>query len=462
MTSIVEPRRGILLVSSIKHQNYLVELLEEHALREWKTSPLIKLLPLPQHLFRDLPYVKGQIKNAVQNAGTYFDVYVFGIECPVEHLSDFSGRERWDVRFCGTIQNTFQEKLKRGLRALQLDWFSAIAATVSNAWLRAMIDEEHIKKWIKQFESLGEHQWIGKKLLQSLDFWPEAKVINALRITPEELKGFKHICLSTEKGGKSADILRNLVSKRLASFQGHDCNVTISAANECIDIVSASNILWIEDSLLTATEVSSLINSLLGKIKEGHKPKTSPLSNPANINNKNIQFRFAIATDFGYGVLCRVMEENKLVNCEITYGEFVEIMTSSGNEAFINNNFYADVEQKIIKDPPLFFNMPAFANSNIWKNDRRDEAINFCKKIGKQLFSSYLQNKIEQDGWSEWSQRRVSQSALGMNGFGLALALAHTVPKASLPLFWGSGEVSIKVGQTKRKVNWEPLFPDAD
>lgn len=44
-----------------------------------------------------------------------------------------------------------------------------------------------------------------------------------------------------------------------------------------------------------------------------------------------------------------------------------------------------------------------------------------------------------------------------MYGLGMALAFGHSVPKASLPLFWMDGDVTIGANSLK----WQPLFPDA-
>jgi len=153
-----------------------------------------------------------------------------------------------------------------------------------------------------------------------------------------------------------------------------------------------------------------------------------------------------------------------LKNCEVKYNTLLKVLTKEGYKAFENDLFFKDSSNKIVCDPEINLVLPAFQDENIWENPtKRKMAISFCKKIGRQLFENYINHQTKSNEWSKWPEERIDQSALGMQHLGLALAFAHTVPKASLPLFWWKGKVSIKTPKNYEKsIVWEPLFPKTD
>jgi hypothetical protein len=90
----------------------------------------------------------------------------------------------------------------------------------------------------------------------------------------------------------------------------------------------------------------------------------------------------------------------------------------------------------------------------VWKDkERANKAIHFSKEIGKQLFAQYLLSKDR-----VWPPDKVERCALGMFGMGLAFAFTHSVPKATIPLFWAGGKVQYQ----GKSINWVPLFPNAE
>jgi hypothetical protein len=81
----------------------------------------------------------------------------------------------------------------------------------------------------------------------------------------------------------------------------------------------------------------------------------------------------------------------------------------------------------------------------------------FCKAVGLQLFRNYVQQMCDTKGWTMWPAEKLAHAAMGMHGLALAHAFSHSIPKASLPLFWATGEVKLN-GKT---VNWRPLLPNS-
>lgn len=450
--SIVEPSTGIIVVTSSSNSANAINMLNEHACRDWASTNLIVSITIDDNYICNVLYITKQINNFIQKNRNYFEVFIYGVDNTYTHK--FKKNRKWNVSFCSEFSKTFEERLKKQLRAYRKDWFSDTADRLKNSWLRHSISEDHIIAWLKQFENLGKRT-IGKKLLQSLDFWPESLIIGKLDINETSLCSFDKLCLFNDQPGKSADILANLVHKRLDEISSTTFNLEICTPKQCIDTNQPSQIIWLEDSLLTATESSSLLNALMGKTISGRKPKTSPLSDINNMRNKRIQFRFAIATDYGVKNLEACLSELNIDNYDIKHGSLLSLLTAEGEKAILNDTFYSDKSLRIIRSPDAFFKRPAFISNIYWNDQSRSEAVNFCKSVGYQLFKEYIDNMCTNGGWNKWDNRKLSQSALGMHGCGLALALAHTVPKATLPLFWGSGQVSYK----SYKTEWSPLFP---
>jgi len=99
----------------------------------------------------------------------------------------------------------------------------------------------------------------------------------------------------------------------------------------------------------------------------------------------------------------------------------------------------------------------AFQEDKGWKTESaRNRAMRFCEEIGKQLWTNYLRGK--KFDLDRWSDERIAQCSLGMEGLGLTFAFPHSVPKATLPLFWARGRVTFQ----ECSIDWIPLLPHGD
>lgn len=94
-----------------------------------------------------------------------------------------------------------------------------------------------------------------------------------------------------------------------------------------------------------------------------------------------------------------------------------------------------------------------FENTNVWRSKEPAAiALNFVRVIGCHLFAQYLQSQSE-----PWPEAKIERCAMGMFGMGLAFAFTHSVPKATIPLFWAGDKVKFQ----GRTINWIPLIPGA-
>ena len=99
----------------------------------------------------------------------------------------------------------------------------------------------------------------------------------------------------------------------------------------------------------------------------------------------------------------------------------------------------------------------AFQDDKGWKDPASLlRARAFCAKVGEQLWLSYITRK--NFDLVAWPDDRIRRCALGMEGLGLTFAFPHSVPKASLPVLWARGRVTLN----GVSIDWVPLLPNAD
>jgi hypothetical protein len=213
-----------------------------------------------------------------------------------------------------------------------------------------------------------------------------------------------------------------------------------------------ANILYIEDCLLTGTEITSLLRALLGDISPGRIPKVPALQDQALLRDKKIVMRFLVATNMGTEILKQFLVEKGIISVQISKAsDELVTLTPLGIQALREGRLFD--EDKCLRDPSNHINAVAFQEILIWgDHERIERAISFCRDVGEQLFRHYLTAKK----WP-WPERRIRESSLGVRSSALALAFAHSVPKATLPLFWMEG--TVRLGD--KAINWHPLFPSA-
>ncbi|HXA16746.1 MAG TPA: hypothetical protein VN380_07135 [Thermoanaerobaculia bacterium] len=345
-------------------------------------------------------------------------------------------------------------KLKRilddKLDMFGLDWRSRVENLLRFSWSHGGgISRADIDAWLKQFSDLGSHGWIGERLLRALNFWPAPRLLQALDLTVASIAGFGHICVNTQTIGKSAGVVSNQVQKHLETLGAH-----VKTVDDLWNVLEKDNksVLYIEDCLLSGTETCSLLRGLLNETTEGRRPKVSALADPERLRSRRIEMRFGVIANLGRVVVEEFVSRRRLANISVAQcGMKLATLTEDGVLAVRNGEFID--ETKCMRDPAKHVRPMVFSDLALWDHaDRLLRAKQFCQTLGTQLWQGYVDSK----GW-RWDKRRVEQCGLGMNGQGLALAFAHSVPKSSLPLFWYGGKV--KLGSVR--LTWRPLFPNA-
>src|ERR1019366_927659 len=113
----------------------------------------------------------------------------------------------------------------------------------------------------------------------------------------------------------------------------------------------------------------------------------------ALLRQKNIVMHFLVTTNLGIEFLKRFLQENRLVNIQISNpeGDFVTL-TPLGVEGLREGRLFE--EENCLCDPSSHIVPVAFQEEVIWGGgDRIERAITFCREIGEQLFRHYLSSK---------------------------------------------------------------------
>jgi len=287
-------------------------------------------------------------------------------------------------------------------------------------------------------------------LLHVLDFWSSTRIGEGLRLNSDSVQGYSHVCVNRQQAGKSADALANKIQKRLNQFS----SLKVADLYDVLAKNEAANILFIEDCLLTGTEITSLLRSLLGETPSGREPKTPPLQDPTLLRDRNIVMHFLVVTNMGSEILRQFLAKNGINGVQISKADDeLATLTPLGIQAIREGKLFDG--DKCLCDPSGHIRAVAFQDTVVWgSREQIERAISFCQDVGEQLFRHYLAAMKVHKNW-DWPERKIRQSSLGMYSNALALAFAHSVPKATLPLFWMEGKV--RLGD--KEIDWCPLFP---
>lgn len=361
---------------------------------------------------------------------------------------------RFELRITSAASLTARENrgnplVKSLITGSGLDVVSA-ATSMAQQWSHATLNRPHVEHWLEQFARLGRHGWLGKALLGQVRLTSSAALSEALvrmTIDPEAA-----ICVSREpRGGfKSADVLGNMLHKR---FTGRKVYPSPAAA---IESDGQRHVVLFEDGLWSGTEAMGIIDSLLGR--RDSKLKTARLQAPELLRATNFRLAYAVGTDYGQALLRRYLDDNELPNVQIHCCDVLRIAQPELLEQMTDPTFElssirdAGPESALLR-PHIFeaLKVQGMSTSDVAR------AAAFSRTVGSQLFSNYVDGMKVSAGWSSWAPEKIQRASIGMHGLGLTHGFSHSIPKASLPLFWGSGPVRLN-GSV---VNWSPLFPNS-
>lgn len=378
---------------------------------------------------------------------------------PVGGVSDLALKTRLgnniDVKPEPDSGEFLRNKLDNILFDLGLTWKQDLSKALTQ-WVGDQIRESDIKDWLKQFDLLDgdSNEWVGLNLLRLLEMWNSHDLLRGLNDTPTLHDETAIICVLKYENGKSADYVSTILKKGLGKVRkGRRIQDFVPMAEQN---GPTAQIVVMEDGLFSGIEWAGIIESLLS-LGPSSRQKCEPLSNLEEFKKKNVTIHFALATDLGYAYLTSALATLGLTNVRVTYSKngLRQVLTERGKKYIEGRMLYKndpDEEPRVIDDidnniDPIVFRDP------IW-GQKKDRAMELCRRVGQDLWKDYLGRKNK-----SVSDEQLSDRALGSANMAFAFAFSHSVPKATLPLFWCSGKVQRKNGES---FDWTPLFPNAE
>ncbi len=326
------------------------------------------------------------------------------------------------------------------------------SATLLSKWSHSLVDLRAVTDWQNQFATLGkEYRWIAEFILRELVMTDPTDLTDSLRELP--IGTNVAACYNKDERGtpKSGEVVAGLLHKRNQLIKIHDAPAAAFEAGEY------SKIVVFEDGLWTGTEAVGILESLQG-LRPG-RAKTRALSDPALLGTCDLTLAYAVATDYGLALMRRYAKDKSLDRVTFWRAREVNVAAPGVIERFANPEY--DPGELFVTGPAADSLQPYLVELARQRlgDEKAAQLRTFCASVGRQLFDNYLTDQVRDQGWSldKWPEEKRALAALGMHSMGLAHAFAHSVPKASLPLLWGKGQVAIG----GRRVNWKPLFQNA-
>lgn len=364
-------------------------------------------------------------------------------------LSNFSieYQEHAKSFLCGsTAQNIRQLLSSCGLT------INPASAEMFTGWAHHQLDLRQIEAWAAQFNQLGK-PWLASAILGSMRFIGLAELGDLLF---PFVPGFGHaLSVNHDKRthGKSAEVIANLMVKRTKGDK-----VFESPADAVEE--GFRKITLMEDGLFTGTEAVGVLQSLLGE-RQPESLKTKPLKDPNLFPQIDLRLTYGVGTDYGKSVVSRFLAERGYLNVTIDCAETIHVT----NKTILTEIETGRWPMATLWEtgPPDSAVSPYFIRNAIEAGGlypaQITDATDFCTKVGRQLFYNYTQEmKTRRPDFRDWADSKLDKCAFGMWGQGLTITFSHSLPKASLPLLWGTGPVAYGGRQVRA---WQPLFPNS-
>ncbi|OOE10957.1 hypothetical protein BSR09_06695 [Stutzerimonas degradans] len=323
------------------------------------------------------------------------------------------------------------------------------ALSILSNWTHSLIDINALTAWKGQFGRLGKLSWLADAILARValmtapelgEIFMNSPVVNA------EIAAYN----KDRRGAvKSGDVLANLLNKRRPDLE------LLDSPADAIAKFPNGNVVVVEDGLWSGTELIGVFDSLLGR-RPGRE-KTKPLKDPDLLREVSLTLVFGMSTDYGEAMVRRYLQDEGLNNISVFSASPLELASPTLLANIADPAFPID---GLRANGPLAGDIHPFlinSLSSALTPEQCECARSFCSSIGRQLWVNYVTQMGILKGWEMWPDEKLDNCALGMHGLGLAHAFGHSVPKASLPLLWGSGPVQWG-GKT---IEWKPLFKNA-
>ena len=445
----------IAIICPAEHTSSVEKIVERHAYSGWRRD--VRLVPIGLRDQQKPDRVSGLIRSLEQNhwhvhSGLDAITYVFLGGIRYDEKANQPNPLRFQLEFSGLAE--FGNALQGLLRDKGLHWFDRVCADLKDFWSQCAILPDAVERWLDQFKECGGHRWVGEGLLRQLDLWPMHRVLGTFNTKAEVAISSVTLALNLREGGKSGTALWTPLKKhyktRFPAWSGCE--------GQILDILKAveenRDILFFEDGCISGSEAGILLDAIRERMPRAPNGATS-----------RVTAHYAYMTTLG--LLCwdkRAAPLDGRISLRPPKN-IEEVMTEEGRRAFKEDRFYDHTAgwDNTIDAPERFVRARAFERAGIWglgertARERADRAKAFCKEIGRQLYQNLLNTVSDPSQARPGFKKTIEQRGLGVACLALTVAFSHSIPKSTLPVFWGSGPVSFS-GKT---LQWVPLFPGA-
>jgi hypothetical protein len=260
--------------------------------------------------------------------------------------------------------------------------------------------QQKLDAWLNQWERIG-CRWIAELLLETIQLHGAAEIVRRVTLSEQEVKQYGQPCYLTFYDG-------NLDSDQ--HLRWHLANSSNKKVRQVM--LNSPNGLTEEDqNLVTKADVLVLADEFNFTGNKFWRQQFPIIQKLATDNNKTSMAKFAFSTELGQLIPQHITSASKV--------NFFGIHTPS------DGNYLFDKSLK---------NLMAFP-ADLFE-DRRDEAVDVCRKIGEQITGT--------------------QNALGYKGFAASVFSAGVIPNNTLPVFRLKGRVEFK----GKSFDWVPLISD--
>lgn len=371
------------------------------------------------------------------------------------------------------------DALNSVLKGISLDFCSRAVAELAR-WDHAEVVQEavpsgkwalaRVEKWRRQFQVVDPKLGpvLADAILRRLRVLTTQYAVNCT--VQHGLPGPYGII--EDKLGKSWGVMSNVLKKGLESKGGE---AEILPIHEAVTKGARDGRLVriMEDGLFSATELLAVVESLVGARTAGdteRREKTPPLEDVSYMRTARQEWAYGCVTDYGqimfhamakvYGLSSATLHVHEKTHqiavlrpgavevMQARLAQIAPILELAAHEERRQKlrEFRHELTKQIVPVP--------------WSSDAViDQKLReLCQGLGAQLWRTFLIARHGQVDSDRWPDSRIQKCGLGMEGMGLTFAFAHSIPRASLPVLWGTGKVRAADGAD---IDWFPLFPRA-
>lgn len=396
---------------------------------KWEASKSLEVTWLSERACKDIPHCARLIKLGAERAPA--EIWLIGhIFHDAVELSEDSCviRPIKDVKRLRSTIKSLLDRHKLGLAFEYSAYFTERWETTTN------ITPEHIKEWLGQFNKLGNFEWVGRGVLASVECFSTEELVRLLGLSDSDQ--VRYFSPPADPVGSSSPLGNAVVKKHNA--------LSVERFDLAELLEQQARVILVEDCAISGREFERFANR--------HWPDESPSEDHKLVS---ITLKYSLLADIAKRRIEKIIELKDLHNVKLDYSHShqLELLTRAGAKAISNEDFYSKVDGSCL-NLGRYVRQAIFDVPGTWGDQKKAvTAKRILRHIGEQLYrEDYARRNDGQQGHGcQWFR----QAGLGAGGLALAIALARSIPKSTLPVIWARGTVEYNGASFE----WQPLLP---